>query len=109
MRKVLIIILALLLACSMTACAFSKQSKNNTVPEQPSQEPADTEGAEKKKFTSWNEVPKNTYREETITVDYNGQKIWGVAYIPELDKEMYPLVICSHGLGGSYTSCMEYA
>ncbi len=54
-------------------------------------------------------VPVNEYREETITVDYNGQTIWGVAFIPELDREKYPLVICSHGLGGSYTSCMEYA
>ena len=60
-------------------------------------------------YTSWDEVPENDYRQETITVDYNGQKIWGVAYIPDLDRETYPLVICSHGLGGSYTSCMEYA
>ena len=51
----------------------------------------------------------NTYREEIITVDYNGQKIWGVAYIPETDDEKYPLVICSHGLGNDYTSCLEYA
>lgn len=35
--------------------------------------------------------------------------LWGVAFIPELDRAKYPLVICSHGLGGSYTSCMEYA
>lgn len=60
-------------------------------------------------YTSWDDVPVNEYREETITVDYNGQTIWGVAFIPELDREKYPLVICSHGLGGSYTSCMEYA
>ena len=60
-------------------------------------------------YTSWEDMPVNEYGEETITVDYNGQTIWGVAFIPELDREKYPLVICSHGLGGSYTSCMEYA
>ena len=63
----------------------------------------------KKVYSSWEEVPANDYREEIITVDYNGQKIWGVAYIPQLEQKKYPLVICSHGLGGSYTSCMEYA
>lgn len=60
-------------------------------------------------FNSWDEVPVNKYQEKTIEVDYNGQTIWGIAYIPETGQEKFPLVICSHGLGGSYTSCMEYA
>lgn len=60
-------------------------------------------------YISWEDMPMNEYGEETITVDYNGQTIWGVAFIPELNTDKYPLVICSHGLGGSYTSCMEYA
>lgn len=77
------------------------QSKDVTVNEQ-----AQTTAPED---TSWDDVPVNKYREETITVDYNGQTICGVAFIPELNREKYPLVICSHGLGGSYTSCMEYA
>lgn len=48
------------------------------------------------------------YREETIITDRNGKRIWGVALVPELGQERYPLVICSHGLGGSYTSYLEY-
>lgn len=63
---------------------------------------------EKMTYKSWNEVPQTSYREEVITVDYNGQTIWGVAYIPENGQAVHPLVICSHGLGGSYMSCMEY-
>ena len=49
------------------------------------------------------------YREEIKIIDYRGQRIWGVAYIPNLNRNTYPLVICSHALGCDYTSCMEYA
>lgn len=61
------------------------------------------------RYSSWSEVPENKYDEKTIEIDYNGQTIWGIAYIPNAGKDKYPLVICSHGLGGNYRSCMEYA
>lgn len=73
------------------------------------EEDSETGITQEMKYSSWEEVPVNGYREETITTTYEGQKIWGIAYIPDLGRERYPLVICSHGLGGSYTSCMEYA
>ena len=73
------------------------------------EENSETENTQEIKYSSWDEVPANDYREEIITVSYDGQQIWGIAYIPALDRDRYPLVICSHGLGGSYTSCMEYA
>ena len=60
-------------------------------------------------YLSWRDVPVNDDREETIIVDDNGQRIGGLAYIPQLEQKNYPPVICSHGLGGSCTSCMEYA
>ena len=80
----------------------AEQGQENDHNETDSTEPA-------KIFNSWDEVPVNKYQEKTIEVDYNGQTIWGIAYIPETGQEKFPLVICSHGLGGSYTSCMEYA
>lgn len=39
-------------------------------------------------YTSWEDVPVNDYGEEIITVDYNGQTIWGVAFIPELKDSL---------------------
>lgn len=114
MKNVFIIILAILLVIGLSACAAFRKPQNNTGIADPSQneespDNSTTNNEERTMYSSWDEVPKNDYREETITVDYNGQKIWGVAYIPKLDQNRFPLVICSHGLGGSYTSCMEYA
>ena len=55
------------------------------------------------------DLPTFEYNTREIDV-YNGtQKIYGVAYIPETGKEKMPLVICSHGLGGTYRSCAAYA
>lgn len=66
-------------------------------------------GATEDKTAAWEDVPVNTYRQQTITVDHAGQTIWGVALIPETEQTQFPLVICAHGLGGDYRSCMEYA
>lgn len=110
MKNALIIVLGILMVLGMTACASRAQRPNN--PQDTSTSQDETTEADMKKnmaYAAWSEVPENDYREETITVEYNGQKIWGIAFIPELDQEIFPLVICSHGLGGNYRSCMEYA
>ena len=108
----LLILIIALSACSLKhadtkadSIAATDKTENATAASQIE----DTGKKQSDEYTSWDDVPVNEYREETITVDYNGQTIWGVAFIPELNREKYPLVICSHGLGGSYTSCMEYA
>ncbi|WP_257210909.1 alpha/beta hydrolase [Actinomyces ruminis] len=45
-----------------------------------------------------------TYAHETreLTLENNGQLIYGLAYVPNTGQERVPLVICSHGLTGSY-------
>lgn len=54
-------------------------------------------------------VSSYEYRTQEIKV-YNGdQMIYGIAYIPETEKEKVPLVICSHGLNDSYHSNIPYA
>lgn len=59
--------------------------------------------------TTRNDLPTYQYKEQEIEV-YNGnQKIYGVAYIPEIANGRKPLVICAHGLGGSYRSNLSYA
>ena len=110
MKNVFIIILGILLLLGITACAAKQQSQNS--PQGTNSSQGETTEADMKNntvYSSWSQVPENDYREETITVDYNGQTIWGIAFIPELDQDTFPLVICSHGLGGNYRSCMEYA
>lgn len=54
-------------------------------------------------------LPVYTYRQQKIELENQGQKIYGIAYIPETENETVPLVICAHGLGGSYQSNAAYA
>ena len=53
-------------------------------------------------------LPAYTYRQQEIELENQGQRIYGVAYIPDTEDKV-PLVICSHGLGGSYRSNTAYA
>lgn len=55
------------------------------------------------------DFPTYTYRQQEIWLDNQGQRIYGVAYILEAEKTKVPLVICAHGLGGSYHTNMAYA
>ena len=54
-------------------------------------------------------LPVHTYRQQEIELENQGQKIYGIAYVPETESETVPLVICAHGLGGSYQSNAAYA
>lgn len=120
LRKMITTLSLLILITALSACGFHDSGTKgdsttdagmteNATPTGQIEEENNTGKKQGDEYTSWEDMPVNEYGEETITVDYNGQTIWGVAFIPELDREKYPLVICSHGLGGSYTSCMEYA
>lgn len=59
--------------------------------------------------TQTEDLPAYTYRQQEIELEAQGQKIYGIAYIPETEREKVPLVICAHGLGGSYRSNAAYA
>ena len=99
MKHIFPALLAIVMIIGLTACSAEERQAQD----------GKTDDENNLEYLSWDDAPMNTYREETITVDYNGQTIWGVTYIPETDDKKYPLVICSHGLGGDYTSCLEYA
>lgn len=49
------------------------------------------------------------YATTEISLENNGMKIYGVAYIPLTGEEQLPLVIFSHGLGGNYSNHFDYA
>lgn len=55
------------------------------------------------------DLPVYEYEQREIKVMNNGQRIYGIAYIPNTGAETVPLVICAHGLGGSYRDNLAYA
>lgn len=59
--------------------------------------------------TELESLPTYEYVQQEIEVYNNGQKIYGIAYIPDTGTERVPLAICAHGLGGSYRSNIAYA
>lgn len=61
------------------------------------------------KILEFENLPVYTYRQQKIELENQGQKIYGIAYIPETENKTVPLVICAHGLGGSYQSNAAYA
>lgn len=55
------------------------------------------------------DLPTYDYHQQEIELENQGQRIYGIAYIPDTQENKVPLVICAHGLGGSYRSNAAYA
>lgn len=64
--------------------------------------------SEKEVIDIMGDVTLYQYRASELCCENNGQKIYGVAYIPETDKQV-PLVIFAHGLGDTYSAGAAYA
>lgn len=62
-----------------------------------------------KQIVGLDRLPVYDYEERDIQVMNQGQRIYGIAYIPNTGEEKVPVVISSHGLGGSYRSNLAYA
>ena len=50
-----------------------------------------------------------TYQTQEIWCENNGNRIYGIAYIPDTEEEKKSLVIFSHELGNSHTTGIPYA
>lgn len=50
-----------------------------------------------------------TFRTDTVYIQRDGLKIFGIAYIPEGQYEEWPLVIYAHGIGSNHTAGQPYA
>lgn len=50
-----------------------------------------------------------TFRTDTVYIQRDGLKIFGIAYIPEGPYEEWPLVIYAHGIGSNHTAGQPYA
>lgn len=55
------------------------------------------------------DLPTYAWQRQEIELENQGQRIYGVAYVPDTDSQRVPLVICAHGLGGSYQTNAAYA
>lgn len=73
------------------------------------QMPEEIQGEGTAEILEFEDLPTYSYRQQEIELENQGQKIYGIAYIPETESERVPLVICAHGLGGSYQSNAAYA
>lgn len=105
LMKRLLTFLVLLLSFLLTGCHLSV-SDLSTNPENTELE---TQNEPEKIIIPMENLPLYNYTTQEITVKNNDQNIYGIAYIPETPDPKKPLVILSHGLGGSYQDGYGYA
>ena len=104
MKRTICMLLSAFLLLGVSACSAPAQNQDAA-----ETEAATTAAEETPPYSTWDEVPANEYRQAEIAVELNGQTIRGVALIPDLEQERYPLVICCHELGLTYEACMDNA
>lgn len=97
MKKLSSILLALLVVLSAALCGCGN-GENQISAESAKEETTLTVDREK----------SYKYNTREIWCDNNGNKIYGIAYIPETDQKC-PLVITCHGLGTNHESGVGYA
>ena len=95
MKKYIVLLLVALLGLASAAC-----SESSSFPEERQQTGTQVQAL--------SDLPTTTYSEREIWLENEGQRIFGIAYVPNLEGRL-PLVILSHGLGGSYASCLAEA
>ena len=71
--------------------------------------PSDTAAGQELAEDSTVQKRSYTYRTEEIWCDNNGNRIYGIAYIPDTQEEKKPLVIFAHELGNTHAAGIPYA
>ena len=49
------------------------------------------------------------FETQELWTERDGQRIYGVLYVPQGAGDRMPALLCSHGFGGSWRSCAQYA
>lgn len=49
------------------------------------------------------------FETQALWTERDGQRIYGVLYVPQGAGDRMPALLCSHGFGGSWRSCAQYA
>lgn len=99
MKKLLSVLLSALIisATLLCGCSADNQSSSGT-----------TKSAEEKSPIKLDSTKSYSYNTREIWCENNGNKIYGVAYIPDTDEKV-PLVITCHGLGTNHEAGIGYA
>lgn len=103
MKKIFMIIISVFLALSLSACGGSRTSETPAVWNESSGETEETGSQEGTDLLSDTE-----YSVEELAIDREDMEIYGKLYLPSGSQEP-PLVILSHGFGGSYRNTEGYA
>ena len=94
MKRMMIVLLALALIGAAIAVA------ETSFPE--------TRQATGTEVSALENMPVYDYDQREIWLENDGQRIYGIAYVPKTDGAA-PLAILSHGLGGNYANCLSEA
>ncbi len=109
-RPAFLSVLALSLVLFVPACSSAPAPSSSQTQTSPaSQGAASNETAQSSSSTASKRVDHGSYSTEEMYVDNNGARIYGVAYIPHTQEAKRPMVLYSHGLGGSHEGGTDYA
>lgn len=105
MKKTAGLLSLCLILCLVTAgCASVETGLGSTSAEMTNTADDQTSGAEETQREA-----EYAYHTQEIWCENNGNRIYGIAYIPDTVEEKKPLVIFSHELGNSHTTGIPYA
>lgn len=96
--------LCLVLCLVIAGCASAATGSGST-----SAEKTNTTGDQTPGMEDALKEAEYTYHTQEIWRDNNGNRIYGIAYIPDTEEVRKPLVIFSHELGNSHTTGIPYA
>jgi len=102
-RRLFQVIMAMLGLCSGTACSSDAEEYVQTSEQQPSDFVASARYAGIDHGTTY------SYQTEEVWCQRGDNRIYGVAYVPEGIQGRMPMVIYSHGFGGSHSGGATYA
>lgn len=109
LKKALLIILALIGIAALVIVGYRAWlSTSSRLQEESQLMPEVIQSTGNEVYTA-EELPIYEYEQQEIEVMNQGQRIYGVAYIPKTTRDTVPLIICAHGLGDSYQSNLAYA
>lgn len=101
-----------LLALPLCVASCSKDEEDELIVRQETTnsgvEATDDNEADSISTTEKAEIVETTYETKEIFCYNNGKRIYGVAYIPQGMRGPMPLVIYSHGLGGTHSAGASY-
>ena len=112
-KRVFSILLCCMLALLMAGCNETAKS-TTTSPETVSNVPESggieliPEGKDTQR-EGYGDGEMFDYVEQEILCERDGMAIYGVAYVPQDEKDTYPTIIIGHGFSGSYRDNLHYA